>query len=264
MEMKRLLSGLLAAWVLLAPLPEPPHCSAQSAVLYDCTAKRVLWGRNEDKPSLIASTTKIMTALVILENCKLSEPVQIPEEAVGVEGSSVYLQKGECLTVEELLLGLMLQSGNDAAVALAVHCAGSIPAFAAKMNATAERLEMRQSHFVNPNGLDHPDHYSTALDLAYLTSYALQNPDFARIVSTKQATISGNRCLHNHNKLLWRYDGCIGVKTGYTRAAGRILVSAAERDGRRLVVVTIGDSEDWNDHCRLLDYGFLLTVNGSE
>lgn len=241
-----------------------PRVSARSAVLYDCTANRVLWGKDENSQSLIASTTKIMTALVALQCCDPAEQVTIPQEAVGVEGSSVYLKAGEVLTVEELLLGLMLQSGNDAAVALAIHCAGSVEAFAAKMNCMAERLEMNHSHFVNPNGLDHRDHYSTAYDLALLTDYALDDPVFARIVRCKKAVISGDRSLVNHNKLLWRYEDCIGVKTGYTRTAGRILVSAAQREGRRLVAVTINAPDDWNDHCRLLDYGFTLTLNGPE
>lgn len=255
---------VLCAQPTAAVAQEPPHISAQSAILYDCTANRILFEKDCRRQSLIASTTKIMTALVVLENCALDELVTVAPEAEGVEGSSIYLRAGEQLSVEDLLLGLMLQSGNDAAVALAIHCAGSVEGFAAKMNYLAEKLEMTGSHFMNPNGLDAEGHYSTAYDLAILTRYALENEDFARIVSTKTATLAGNRCVTNHNKLLWRYDGCIGVKTGYTRAAGRILVSAAERDGRRLAVVTIGDGDDWNDHQRLLDYGFLLTLSGPE
>ncbi len=243
---------------------EPPSVSAQSAILYDCTASRVLYEKNADKKALIASTTKIMTGLLIAEQCDLDEDVSIPEEAVGVEGSSLYLKNGEVLSVGDLLYGLMLQSGNDAAVALAIHCGGSVEAFVSMMNEKADELHLSGAHFANPNGLDDEGNYATARDLALLTQYALENETFAEVVSTKTATLGGNRAVTNHNKLLWRYDGCIGVKTGFTRAAGRILVSAAERDGRRLVAVTIGAPDDWNDHTKLLDYGFLLTVNGPE
>lgn len=257
----------LAAALLMIPsvhAEEPPSVSAKSAILYDCTASRVLYEKNADCQSLIASTTKIMTGLLVSERCNLADVVEIPAEAVGVEGSSLYLKPGETLTVEDLLYGLMLQSGNDAAVALAIHCGGSVEEFVALMNQKAAELQLTGTHFANPNGLDDAENYATARDLAVLTQYALDNPVFAQVVRTKTATLGGNRAVTNHNKLLWRYDGCIGVKTGFTRAAGRILVSAAERDGRRLVVVTIGASDDWNDHTKLLDYGFLLTVNGPE
>lgn len=249
---------------LSAAAVDPPSVSAKSAILYDCTASRVLLEKNADEKSLIASTTKIMTALVVAENCNEADPVRIPPEAVGIEGSSMYLKEGEVLSVQDLLYGLMLQSGNDAAVALAIYCGGSVEGFVDLMNEKAKELSLTQTHFANPNGLDHDDNYSTARDMAVLTQYALENPVFAELVDTKTATVGGGRCLTNHNKLLWRYDGCIGVKTGFTRAAGRILVSAAERNGRRLVVVTIGAPDDWNDHAKLLDYGFLLTTNGPE
>lgn len=167
----------------------------------------------------------------------------------------MYLKAGEVLSVHELLYGLMLRSGNDAAVALALADSGSISAFAMRMNEKAAVLGLKNTHYANPHGLDSEENYSTALDLARLTRFALQNPDFAQLVSTKSVTI-GDRVLTNHNKLLWQYSGAIGVKTGYTRTAGRILVGAAERDGRRLIAVTIADPNDWADHAALFDYGF--------
>lgn len=270
MKMKKSLVRTAAAAICAALFLMParaeqvPSISARSAIVYDCTGQSVLYERAADTRSLIASTTKIMTALVVAEHCDLSETVQIPTEAVGVEGSSLYLKAGEVLTVQELLYGLMLQSGNDAAVALAIHCSQSVEGFAARMNEKARELKLTGTHFDNPNGLDDENNYSTARDLALLTFHALENPIFSEVVCTKTVTISGGRQLTNHNKLLWRYDGCIGVKTGYTMAAGRILVSAAERGGRRLIVVTIGAPDDWNDHAKLLDYGFSITTNGEE
>lgn len=229
--------------------------SAQSAVLMDAASGRVLYAKSEDDRSLIASTTKIMTALVVCEQCNVLDRVEIPKEATGIEGSSMYLVPGEVMTVQDLLYGLMLHSGNDAAVALAIYCGGTVEGFVELMNEEASRLSLSGTHFQNPNGLDAPEHYSTAHDLAVLTAYAMENPIFAQTVSTKSVQAAG-RALTNHNKLLWRYDGAEGVKTGYTKAAGRILVSSAKRDGRRLIAVTINAPDDWNDHARMLDYGF--------
>ena len=228
----RTAAALLAA-VLLYPVPANA-INAQKAILMDATTGRILYEKDADSRSLIASTTKIMTALVVCEQCNVLDQMRIPKEAVGIEGSSMYLKEGEVLTIQELLYGLMLQSGNDAAVALAIYCGGTVGGFAELMNDKARVLGMTGSHFENPNGLDAPGHYSTARDLAILASYAMENPIFARTVSTKQVTV-GNRCLTNHNKLLWQVDGADGVKTGYTKAAGRILVSSALRDGRRLI-----------------------------
>jgi D-alanyl-D-alanine carboxypeptidase len=204
---------------------------------------------------LIASTTKIMTALVVIRTTDLDERVKIMPEAVGIEGSSLYLRADEVLTVRELLLGLMLQSGNDAAVALAIFCGGTVEGFVDQMNEMARYLGLSRTHFANPNGLDDEQNYSTAHDLAVLAMYALEDDTFREIVSTKTATVGG-RALTNHNKLLWQVDGAVGVKTGYTKSAGRILVGAAERNGRRLVTVTINAPDDWNDHAALFDYGF--------
>ena len=255
--MKRVFAGTAAA-LLAAVLFVPGKAgavSAQSAAVMDPISGRLLFDKNSSKQSLIASTTKIMTALLICERCNVLDQMQIPKEAVGIEGSSMYLREGEKLTLQELLYGLMLSSGNDAAVALALYCCGSIEEFANQMNDKARSLGMTQTHFANPNGLDAKDHYSTARDLAILAAFAMENPVFAQTVSTKTIT-AGNRFLRNHNKLLWLYPGADGVKTGYTKAAGRILVSSAERNRRRLVAVTINDPNDWHDHATLLDQGF--------
>ena len=181
--------------------------------------------------------------------------MQIPREAVGIEGSSIYLQEGEILTIQELLYGMMLHSGNDAATALAIYCGGTVEGFAELMNDTAYKLGMKDSHFVNPHGLDSPDHYSTANDLAILAAYAMENPIFQKTVSVKSIKL-GQRYLSNHNKLLWRVEGADGVKTGFTKAAGRILVSSATRNDRRLIAVTINAPDDWNDHATMLESGF--------
>lgn len=229
--------------------------SAERAILTDATTGRVLYERNADERSLIASTTKIMTALIVCEQCNVLDRVRIPKSAVGVEGSSMYLREGEVMTVQELLYGLMLHSGNDAAVALAIYCGGTVEGFAQLMNDKAHRLGMHGTHFDNPHGLDSPGHYSTARDMSVLTAYAMRNPIFAQTVSTKSVMAAG-RSLRNHNKLLWRVEGADGVKTGYTKAAGRILVSGAVRQGRRLIAVTINAPDDWNDHAYLLEDGF--------
>lgn len=253
--MRRLLAGMAAALLAAVLIFPCKAVSADHAILMDAGTGRVLYEKQADSQSLIASTTKIMTALVVCEQCNVLDRVRIPKEAVGIEGSSMYLQEGEVLTVQELLYGLMLRSGNDAAIALAIYCGGTVEGFAELMNDKARRLGMENSHFVNPNGLDAPGHYSTARDMARLASYAMDNPIFAQTVSTKTVSI-GNRSLRNHNKLLWQVEGADGVKTGYTKAAGRILVSSATRQGRRLIAVTMNDPDDWNDHKQLLEKGF--------
>ena len=232
-----------------------PAVSAQSAVLLDRTTGRVLWAQNSDKRALIASTTKILTGLLVCELCSLDAPVEIPPEAVDVEGSSLDLQAGDVYQVRTLLYGMMLHSGNDAATVLAVYCAGSVENFAVLMNQRAQQLGLFDTHFVNPHGLDDSEHYSTAADLAHLAAAAMEDPVFREVVSTKAIALEG-RQFTNHNKLLWQYPGALGVKTGYTRAAGRILVSCAQQQGRELVAVTIDDPNDWADHAALLDYGF--------
>lgn len=247
-------AALSLAAVLLLTLPVSA-ISAEKAILVDGTTNRVLFEKNADSRSLIASTTKIMTALVVCEQCNVLDRMSIPKEAVGIEGSSMYLREGEILSVQELLYGLMLHSGNDAAVALAIYCGGTVEGFSELMNDKARALGLYNTHFENPNGLDSPGHYSTAEDLATLTAYAMKNPIFAKTVSAKSVSF-GDRSLRNHNKLLWRLEGADGVKTGYTKAAGRILVSSVLRDGRRLIAVTINDGNDWEDHIKLHNDGF--------
>lgn len=249
----RTAAALLAA-VLFLPLPAKA-VSAQKAILLDANTGRVLYEKDPDSRSLIASTTKIMTALIVCEQCNVLDRMRIPKEAVGVEGSSMYLREGEVLTLQELLYGLMLSSGNDAAVALAIYCGGTVEGFVQLMNDKAHRLGLAGTHFENPNGLDSPGHYSTARDLAKLGAYAMKNPIFSQTVSTKSVK-AGQRSLQNHNKLLWRVEGADGVKTGFTKAAGRTLVSSATRDGRRLICVTLNDGNDWQDHATLLNNGF--------
>lgn len=244
---------MLAA-ALLLPL-RANAVSAQRAYALDAVSGRVLYAKNENRQALLASTTKIMTALVVCEQCNVLDRMRIPKEAVGIEGSSMYLREGEVLTIQELLYGLMLSSGNDAAVALAIYCGGTVEGFAQLMNDKARALGLKGTHFENPNGLDSPGHYSTAEDLGILAAYAMENPIFYKTVSAKNVK-AGDRYLTNHNKLLWRVEGADGVKTGFTKAAGRILVSSATREGRRIIVVTMDDPDDWADHARLLEEGF--------
>ena len=229
--------------------------SARRAYAVDAVSGRVLYEKNPTERSLIASTTKIMTALIVCEQCNVLDRMRIPKEAVGIEGSSMYLKEGEILTLQELLYGMMLSSGNDAAVALAIYCGGTVEGFAALMNDKARSLGLTGTHFENPNGLDSPGHYSTAKDLGTLAAYAMENPIFYKTVSAKNVKV-GDRYLTNHNKLLWRVAGADGVKTGFTKAAGRILVSSASRMGRRVICVTMNDPDDWNDHCALLNRSF--------
>lgn len=247
---------LLAALLLCMPVcAKEPAISAKSAVVLDGQTGRVLVDHRAGEPALPASTTKIMTALLILEDCQLDDRVVIPAEAAAVEGSSMGLKAGEVCTVEALLYGLMLHSGNDAAVALAIHHSGSIGAFTARMNRRAGELGLPHTHFANPHGLDAEGHVTTALELARLAAHAMEHPEFAKIVATKSMTVDG-RTMTNHNRLLWSFPGAVGVKTGYTKAAGRTLVSAARRDGRLLLAVTMDDGNDWQDHSALLEYGF--------
>jgi len=233
-----------------------PSLSAASAILMEAESGRVLYRKEDDVQRPIASITKLMTALVAVEcGVPLDEPVVIRKEWTGAEGSSMYLRAGEELTLRTLLYGLLLVSGNDAAVAIAGYCGGGTETFVSWMNDRAADLGMEHTHFSNPNGLHAEDHYSTAYDMALLARRVLDDPVLSEIVATKSTQLEG-RSLTNHNKLLWRYEGCVGLKTGYTDHAGRTLVSAAERDGMRLIAVTLKAPDDWNDHTALLDYGF--------
>lgn len=246
---------LLALICLPAGRARAVEVSASAAVLMDLDSGRVLYERSADTRMLIASTTKILTALVAIRDGNLSDTVKVSREAAYTEGSSMYLKEGEELTLETLLYGLLLCSGNDAAVAIAEHVGGSVKGFVKRMNETAAELGMEHSSFANPNGLDDENHYSTAYDMALLARAAMGNETLVRIASTRTVTVGG-RTMTNHNKLLHYVDGCLGLKTGYTRAAGRTLVSCAERNGQRLIAVTLQDGNDWADHQSLYDYGF--------
>lgn len=226
---------------------------AQGECVVEISSRRILHAKNASLPLANASTTKIMTALVILEDCPLDDKVTIPAEAAGVEGSSVYLRAGEEYTVEELLYGLMLRSGNDAAVALALHHSGSIAAFAQVMNERAILLGATDSCFVNPHGLPDERHHTTARDLALISAAAMENETFRTIVSTR---CYAPRDWYNKNKLLSSYEGACGVKTGYTMQAGRCLVSAAERAGMTLVCVVLDCPPMYERSAELLDRAF--------
>ena len=232
---------------------------ARSAVLIDAGTGQLLLSSNPDERLPMASTTKTMTALVVLENCSPDEVVTVPNEAVGVDGSSLYLAYGERLTVRDLLYGLMLRSGNDCAVALAIHVGGSVEGFAAMMNERAQRLGLVNTHFVTPNGLHDAEHYTTAFELALIGAEALKNPVFREIVSTKYYTIDSSIrsiTVKNKNSMLWDYEDCIGVKTGYTSQAGRCLLFAAERDGLLLVGCVLNCRPMFDVAPEMLDYGF--------
>ena len=235
--------------------------SARSAVLIDADSGNILYSKNHTEIMEMASTTKIMTALVAAESSDLKRTVKVTPEAVGVEGSSIYLHEGERITMEELLYSLLLQSANDAATAIAIAVAGSVEAFADMMNERACEMGLEDTHFTNPHGLNDEEHYTTAYELAIITAHALSNDTVREIVSTYKKAIPidsdcNPRILVNHNKMLRLYDGAIGVKTGFTKRAGRCLVSAAERDGLTLIAVTLNAPDDWQDHTKMLDFGF--------
>ncbi len=255
--MRRTILAALALLFLAGGTPcraAVPSVSASSYILMDAESGRVLLARAETDERAIASTTKIMTALVAIEHSRLTDTVTVRREHLK-EGSSMYLAEGETLTMEALLYGLMLPSGNDAAECIACCCDGGREAFVRRMNEKAAALGLTHTSFANPSGLDEAGHHSCALDLARLTAYAMQDPAFARIFSTAAAS-AGARSMTNHNKLLGSVEGCIGGKTGYTGAAGRTLVTCAERGGLRLIAVTLNDGGDWQDHTALYDYGF--------
>lgn len=267
MKGRRSLALVLCAGLLMASSAVPCHAaqigtSASCAILMDADTGQVLYEKDADRPMLIASTTKIMTALLAVETADLSQEVTVTPEDM-TEGSSMYLKVGEKLTMETLLYGLLLQSGNDAALAIAHTCGGSVEDFVAMMNRRAAELGMTGTSFANPNGLDDERHFSTARDMARLACCAMEDPTFRRLCSTRSVTVGG-RTMSNHNRLLREVEGCIGLKTGFTKAAGRTLVSCAERNGHRLVAVTLCDGCDWNDHQALYDYGFSLLGEGGD
>ena len=235
--------------------------SARSAILICADTGEVIYEKNADERLPMASTTKIMTALVAIENGSLDKIAEVDDSAVGIEGSSMYLYHGERITLRRLLYGLMLSSGNDAAKAVAIHIAGSEDKFAYMMNERAEVMGLNDTAFKNPSGLDADGHYTTARELALMSREAMKNDVFREIVgslSHEAGNLSAGevRWVHNHNKMLSRYDGADGIKTGFTKKAGRCLVSSASRDGVSLICVTLNCPDDWNEHERMLDMGF--------
>ncbi len=258
----------LAAALLCLGLPvsargEELAVSARSAVLLSGESGAVLWEKNARERLPMASTTKIMTALLTLEEAeRAGDPaVDITEEMAAVEGSSMGLQAGDRLTLTNLAAGMLLASGNDAANGAALFLDGSQEGFARRMNSRAEEIGMKDTHFVTPSGLDAEGHFSTAYDLALLAREALENEAFAKLAASPRCEVTFIEPAHtatyeNHNKLLGLYEGCVGVKTGYTKKAGRCLVSAARREGVTLIAVTLDAPDDWDDHTALLDYGF--------
>ena len=245
-----------------------PSVSAEGAVLVDGSSRRVLYEKNSDKRLYPASTTKIMTALVTLETLDElglgpDSKVIVPVEAAGVEGSSLYLKAGEKLSLEELLYGLMLQSGNDSAEAIAVCVGGTREAFVEKMNLKAEQLGCSGTHFVNPSGLFDENHYTTAGDLAIIAAEAMEREDFREIVGAqKWASEETDRSFVNKNKTVFNYEGGNGVKIGFTKKSGRTLVASAEREGKELIAVVLRDGNWFNDAYALMDYGFEIMEEG--
>lgn len=242
---------------------ELPAVAAKAAALVDVTSGRVLYSHQGTLPLPMASTTKVMTAIVAIEHGRLDDIVKTTKRAVGKEGSSLYLRLGEEMSLHHLLYGLMLRSGNDAAVAIAEHVGGSEEGFVYLMNEKAKLLGLEQTQFRNPHGLDEAGHYTTALDLAHLSAYALHNDTFKEIVRTRIKKVPNsidkwNYQWLNKNKMLHLYEGADGVKTGYTSKALRCLVSSATRNGQQLVAVTLNDARDWEDHKKMFDYGFRM------
>lgn len=248
--------------IVASAKPPAISTSAQAAALIDVASGRILYSYNGDTPLKIASLTKIMTAIVAIEDGDVTDNVRVGANAFGKEGSSLYLKLGEEMSLQNLLYGLMLRSGNDAATAIAEHVGGSVDGFAYLMNEKAKLIGMTHSTFRNPHGLDDAkDHLSSANDMAKLTAYALKNPVFQDVVQTKTKKVPNpneawDYTWNNKNRMLTLYEGADGVKTGYTKLAKRCLVSSATRNGQQLAVVTLNDGDDWLDHQRLLDYGF--------
>ncbi len=253
--------AMLMLWMPYSAGKAMPEVSSHSACVIDIDTGRILAAKNENEKSEPASITKIMTALIALENADIKKVVTIPSAAAGVEGSSIYIKAGEKYSLEDLLYGLMLRSGNDAATAIAIDVAGSVDAFVEKMNQKAQELGCTGTHFNNPHGLPDEKHYTTAHDMALITAAALRNDTFVKIVSTKNYTAEPDgagetRSWQNKNKLLWQYEGAIGVKTGYTKSAGKTYVGAADRNGIRIAVVVLGAKDMWGDAATLLDDAF--------
>ena len=241
---------------------EEPKIFSKAAVIYDRTTGKIIWGKNENEKRAMASTTKIMTAIVIIEKANLKDIVTISKKAANTGGSVLHINTGDKISVNDLLYGLLLRSGNDTAVALAEHVGGSIQGFAKLMNQKAKELGLNCTNFVTPHGLDDENHYTTALELAKLTDYALKNEKFAQIVNTKKITISINgtpRAINNTNELLGVLNGVNGVKTGFTGNAGRCLVTSCTREGNQIITVVLGadtKKQRTSDSTKLIEYAF--------
>lgn len=229
---------------------------AKSYAVIERSSGRILYQMNGQAKMPMASTTKVMTALLVIENLDLDKTYTVPDEAVGIEGSSIYLKKGEELTGRELLYGLMLASGNDSAYALAILTGGSTENFVSQMNRRAEDMNLNSTHFADPCGLASNNHYTSAIDLSHLCAYAMENEIFREIVGTKNKQISGNRYLYNKNRILGGFLGGNGIKTGYTTASGRCLCASAERNGMELICVVLNDRNWFSDCENLMEQGF--------
>ena len=238
------------------------NVSAKSAILICADTSQIIFSKNETERLSMASTTKIMTALLTIESSQVdNKEITITDKMIRVEGSSMGLKAGDIVTLDSLAKGMLLCSGNDAANSAAIAIAGNNENFATLMNERARQIGMNNTNFVTPSGLDDDNHYTTAYDMALLGAYAMDNLDFKEITSQKSMYVdfvnpSKKVCYSNHNRLLTMYEGCIGVKTGFTKKSGRCLVSCAERNGIRLVAVTLNAPDDWNDHIKMFDYGF--------
>jgi len=257
--MKKLLLLLLLS-ILFIPSVRASTSTAYEYVLMDMNSGRVLASKDKDNPRLIASITKIMTAVLAIESNRLEEIVTVDDTILKSYGSGIYIQVGEEISLKDLVYGLMMRSGNDAAMMIAAYVSGTQEEFVKKMNNKAKEIGMKNTTFVNPSGLDNTDggNYSTAYDMALLTRYAMQYEEYREIVKTKNYTVKSNYKTYvwtNKNKLL-KYDYITGGKTGYTEKAGRTLVSSASNDDMNLIVVTIRDSDDWNTHISLYEYAF--------
>ena len=242
----------------------PPKIEAQAAILIDAKTGQILFEKNSHIRNAPASTTKVLTAIIAIESGRLDEEVKVSARAANTAGSSMHLSTGQLISMRELVIGLLLRSGNDAAVAIAEHLAGSVENFVMLMNDKAQSLDAANSHFVNPHGLTAVNHYSTAFDLAWIARYALTNPTFSMIVNTKETNIEWldrkgkehDQSLKNTNKLLWLLEEADGVKTGTTNQAGPCLISSATRGNQKLIAVVLHDHSRWYDSMQLLKYGF--------
>ena len=263
-KFRKIICLIISACIIIINCPNVKaqvNVSAHSAVLIDAGNGEILFGKNENEQRSMASTTKIMTSLLAIEHGKPDDIVTITDEMVRVEGTSMGLKAGDKVTIEGLVYGMLLSSGNDAANAVAIAIAGDAESFAELMNKRAKEIGANNTNFVTPSGLDDEQHYSTAYDMALIAMEAMKNETFASIACQKTAKVKfGNppveHTLSNHNRLLSMYEGTIGIKTGFTKKSGRCLVSCAQRNGIRLIAVTLNAPDDWNDHMAMYDYGF--------